>query len=562
MTARTLFVSAAALCLVLLAPGCDKKDAPPAKPTGEAEKVAPKQEGKKPAAPPTVAKRTAPKAAEPGAKAAPEKAAPKDPAETAAAKQPAPKPTAEPIEPPGADQLSVVDLKLAAGVEQRMPWGIGTTFPTGARKVLAWTRVKNKGAKTFVDIVWFKGAKASEKEVHRAKLTVGKSVGWRTWSKKRLAKGDEGPWRVAVVAPDGNELQSLAFTVVAGEVVEPTAEGETGGEPKAKGGDEKTAKKPARCRALVVAGGPKGVVTADVRIGADGVKARSRRGVTVYQGKKAYAVRVVNIHKEQGDTVLDWQELWALELPDGKPSKLWGEPKSRKLRIDASGPAGVRVRQVAADGKKTMQHLAVGTFTGGGKPGALRPKPDADGWVSLGEGCGHVKASEKGLEVKAAGAKESTTAELVIGGASAILGVTALPARARFDLRWMFNQKVHAATLLKKGRRLSSGGNYGFALATLAEALLFKPADSTIAGEMSWAALRKGDMMKARRWATQARQWSRNDRQRAIALYNLGRIAESQDRSTDALAHYKASMKLRPNTTVAARIKKLEPPKP
>jgi hypothetical protein len=310
----------------------------------------------------------------------------------------------------------------------------------------------------------------------------------------------------------------------------------------------------------VVVGGAGGVATLDVR-GGSKPSVRSRRGVVVNQGRKAFAVRIVNIQHQLGGQKQAWQELWSLELPDGKPRKLWGNKQTRRMSIDATGRAGLKLRITGHDGNKTIKHLAAGPFTGGGKPGALRPKADKDGWVALGDGCGHIRVvtqgTIEGVEVRPAGSKTSVVAKVSIGAPRAIMGVTPLSARARFDLRWMFNQRVHADTLLKKGRRLTRAGNFGFAIATLAEALLFKPADSTIVGEMAWAALRKGDQVKAKRWSKQALRWARNKRQQAIARYNLGRIAQAGGEVGQALTHYRASHELRPNASVKARIDKL-----
>lgn len=457
---------------------------------------------------------------------------------------------AVPAEPAGAATLEIRDLKLAAGVEQRMPWGIGSVFPTGARKVVAWIRVRNKAEKTFVTMIWSK----SGAEVHRAKLDVGKSTGWRTWSSKRLSKGDAGTWRVAVVAPNGDELSASEFTVVEGEVVEPAvAPGKAAvvGTPKA---GTKVAVG-AACRSLVVVGSAKGVTTVDVRGGAT-PSMRARRGVVGYHGRRAYAFRVVNGYEQLGSTVRNWQELWGLELPDGRPTKRFGDKTTTKLRIDAVGPGGITVKVANAKGRWSAKSLGVNAQdTGEAK--AVRPKADKSGWVSLGARCGKVRPGSGGIEFLAAGTETPSSLVLPIGVATTVLGLTPLPTFARFDLRWMFNQKVHADTLLRKGRKQSRKGNFGAAQATFTEALAFKPGDSTLAGELAWASLRKGDLKAAGAWGSKALKWARNDRARASARYNLGRVAEAAGKKPVAIQHYRASMNLRASSAVAGRIQRL-----
>ena len=107
------------------------------------------------------------------------------------------------------DALEIVDSALATTVEDRVPLGVATTFTDDVGYIWAWTKVKNRVALTHITHVWKRDGKVRA----RVGLRVGKSPGWRTWSKKRISAKDVGAWEVEVLADDGTLLDTLTFDI-------------------------------------------------------------------------------------------------------------------------------------------------------------------------------------------------------------------------------------------------------------------------------------------------------------------------------------------------------------
>lgn len=111
--------------------------------------------------------------------------------------------------------FGITAAAIATGMEQRLPTGINTTFTTDTLKLWAFIKVRNQGEPTTVTMVWNKDGK----KVWSYDLRVGKSAGWRTWSRKSVRKRDVGNWSVDILDADGQHLQTLAFKIEAGEEV-------------------------------------------------------------------------------------------------------------------------------------------------------------------------------------------------------------------------------------------------------------------------------------------------------------------------------------------------------
>ncbi|PIE20304.1 MAG: hypothetical protein CSA66_00705 [Proteobacteria bacterium] len=129
---------------------------------------------------------------------------------------PAPAPKDEPrggveVKP----RVEIVESALALGVEGRAPVGVGEVFSTDADKVWAWVKVNNTGAPTFIRMVWRKG----DEVAWELKLDVGKSSGWRTWSRKTVRKWDVGQWTVDVFDERGLRVDELDFEIKPAEAL-------------------------------------------------------------------------------------------------------------------------------------------------------------------------------------------------------------------------------------------------------------------------------------------------------------------------------------------------------
>jgi hypothetical protein len=145
---------------------------------------------------------TVPKAAEDTAKAVEKKAVEAMPAEV----QAKPQVKAEP-----ASGIHV-EAQLCSGVEERMPTGMASSFPSTVDKVYLWCKVTGCPDTCTISHVWYhKG-----EEMASVELPV-RSSSWRTWSSKSILPEWAGEWTVKVMDAGGGELKSLSFTITPAE---------------------------------------------------------------------------------------------------------------------------------------------------------------------------------------------------------------------------------------------------------------------------------------------------------------------------------------------------------
>jgi len=78
--------------------------------------------------------------------------------------------------------------------------------------------------------------------------------------------------------------------------------------------------------------------------------------------------------------------------------------------------------------------------------------------------------------------------------------------------------------------------------------------DGRALSELGWAAFQAGDYERARKANRDSVNATTEDRVRAASLYNLGRVAEAQEKVAEAMGHYSRSLALRPHKAVAARL--------
>ncbi|GEM_PF-3129413 len=112
-------------------------------------------------------------------------------------------------------------------------------------------------------------------------------------------------------------------------------------------------------------------------------------------------------------------------------------------------------------------------------------------------------------------------------------------------------------TLLNEGRALTKKGEYDKGITKYREALTIDASDISVLGELGWAAYKAGDLKLAHQTTFGALKFAREDRQRGMLLYNLGRVEEDRGDKAAAIESYTASLAARPNKTVQARLAKL-----
>jgi hypothetical protein len=104
--------------------------------------------------------------------------------------------------------LTVEEMVLCTGVEDRQPVGVDTAFVNTLERVYCFTKIVSDLDSTSISHVWF----YNDQEVARVDLAV-KAKTWRTWSSKRLMEIWTGKWRVDIVSKEGTVVGSKEFLV-------------------------------------------------------------------------------------------------------------------------------------------------------------------------------------------------------------------------------------------------------------------------------------------------------------------------------------------------------------
>lgn len=108
--------------------------------------------------------------------------------------------------------------------------------------------------------------------------------------------------------------------------------------------------------------------------------------------------------------------------------------------------------------------------------------------------------------------------------------------------------------LLRSGSEHVSAKKWPLAISDLQAALRARPKDATALSQLSLAFLMTRKIDQAQRAAEDAVKFASNSEVKASSLFQLGRIAEARSRSTDAMEHYLASLKLRHDDETVFRL--------
>jgi hypothetical protein len=137
-------------------------------------------------------------------------------------------------------------------------------------------------------------------------------------------------------------------------------------------------------------------------------------------------------------------------------------------------------------------------------------------------------------------------------GALAALAALAASARAEPTARTY-------PQAMADGARQMAANDVRAAAISFQAALDVRPDDPRALAELSWANFLASDFAAAARAASLATYYTRDPRLQAMAYYNLGRANEALGAAADAEVAYAASLNLRDNPEVRARLKHLAP---
>jgi len=107
-----------------------------------------------------------------------------------------------------ADSLEVENSSICESVVDREAVNEGTSFSTSVRKLYCVSKIANIQSYTEVVHAWYFG------DSERARVTLNVNPpAWRTYSSKIIQAHEIGAWRVEILDPSGNLLETLRFEV-------------------------------------------------------------------------------------------------------------------------------------------------------------------------------------------------------------------------------------------------------------------------------------------------------------------------------------------------------------
>jgi hypothetical protein len=106
------------------------------------------------------------------------------------------------------ESAAVDEMVFCAAIKDRTPVTVSDTFPSDISAVYCYTRIVGARDSTAVTHSWYHG----DTKVVDVNLPVRSSL-WRTWSRKTIAPGGRGEWKVDVIAPDESVIASKKFFI-------------------------------------------------------------------------------------------------------------------------------------------------------------------------------------------------------------------------------------------------------------------------------------------------------------------------------------------------------------
>ncbi len=107
-----------------------------------------------------------------------------------------------------ASSLTIIDMSVCQGIENREPVEIGDVFPSTIGKLYCFTRA---GALEPTKIMhkWYR----ADQLVAEIDLKIGASPSWRTRSSKVIQPADAGNWKVDLTDEAGKVLKTVHFII-------------------------------------------------------------------------------------------------------------------------------------------------------------------------------------------------------------------------------------------------------------------------------------------------------------------------------------------------------------
>ncbi|MCA9541996.1 MAG: hypothetical protein KC620_24030, partial [Myxococcales bacterium] len=85
-----------------------------------------------------------------------------------------------------ASNFEVLEAVACREIQNREPVGVAEQFPEDTTTVWAYLKIRNLTTPRTVRMTWHRDGV----EVYSGEVKVGRSPLWRTWSRKRMGKGD------------------------------------------------------------------------------------------------------------------------------------------------------------------------------------------------------------------------------------------------------------------------------------------------------------------------------------------------------------------------------------
>jgi hypothetical protein len=105
--------------------------------------------------------------------------------------------------------LSVPQAVICQDVVDRQPINAGDSFNSSVGKLFCFTKITGAQSPTQISHAWYFG------DTQRAKVTLSvQASSWRTYSSKIIQPHEIGDWRVEVLGPGGDILETLKFTIL------------------------------------------------------------------------------------------------------------------------------------------------------------------------------------------------------------------------------------------------------------------------------------------------------------------------------------------------------------
>jgi hypothetical protein len=106
------------------------------------------------------------------------------------------------------NEVYVDEMVFCKEIVERTPVGVNTVFPEDTEQVFCYTKIMGASYPVKIYHVW----SLNGEDVSEVSLDV-KSASWRTWSSKKILKGQKGLWSVKVVLENDELLMEKTFEV-------------------------------------------------------------------------------------------------------------------------------------------------------------------------------------------------------------------------------------------------------------------------------------------------------------------------------------------------------------